>query len=117
VNVRDLLLDKLKELTGRTVDRVDIAAARSPDDIENLQMLTERNVTVSSLERRSKLIAEIKAAISRCESDEYGFCLLCDTQIAPKRLHALPWAMYCIKCQEEKDAAGEQEDSVESAVA
>jgi RNA polymerase-binding transcription factor len=31
---------------------------------------------------------------------EYGICLSCGEAIPAKRLQAVPWAKYCVKCQE-----------------
>ena len=33
----------------------------------------------------------------------YGVCLHCEEDIKPKRLEAVPWAPYCIRCQEAAD--------------
>jgi DnaK suppressor protein len=33
----------------------------------------------------------------------YGACLHCDDEINAKRLAAVPWAAYCLKCQEAAD--------------
>jgi DnaK suppressor protein len=34
----------------------------------------------------------------------YGVCLHCDEDISAKRLSAVPWAAYCINCQELVDS-------------
>jgi DnaK suppressor protein len=46
----------------------------------------------------------VEEALDRLESGDYGVCLACDEPIAEKRLQALPWARYCVKCQEETGA-------------
>jgi DnaK suppressor protein len=55
----------------------------------------------------------VDEAIDRVHSGDYGFCLNCEQPIPPKRLEALPWARYCVACQEE--AALNHEDEVEAA--
>jgi DnaK suppressor protein len=42
----------------------------------------------------------VEEALDRLQSGDYGVCLACEQPIPPKRLHALPWARYCIPCQE-----------------
>ena len=42
----------------------------------------------------------INEALDRLESGDYGICLSCDESIPDKRLTALPWAKYCVPCQE-----------------
>ena len=43
----------------------------------------------------------IEEALDSIHSGDYGVCLSCEEQIPAKRLHALPWAKYCVSCQEE----------------
>jgi len=42
----------------------------------------------------------VEEALDRLDSGDYGTCLSCDEPIAPKRLAAIPWARYCVTCQE-----------------
>jgi len=50
----------------------------------------------------------IEEALDRLHSGDYGTCLACDEPIPAKRLHALPWARYCVSCQEEVGAMQER---------
>jgi DnaK suppressor protein len=45
-------------------------------------------------------LREINDAIRRIETGHYGVCLECEEPISPKRLDAVPWAKYCVVCQE-----------------
>jgi DnaK suppressor protein len=47
-----------------------------------------------------KLLREISDALHRVDSDTYGICLECEEPISTKRLNAVPWARYCVTCQE-----------------
>ena len=42
----------------------------------------------------------INEALDRIESGDYGVCLSCEEGMPNKRLTALPWAKYCVPCQE-----------------
>jgi DnaK suppressor protein len=44
-----------------------------------------------------KLVDE---ALDRLNSGDYGICLACEEPIPAKRLRALSWARYCVKCQD-----------------
>ncbi|HUI55207.1 MAG TPA: TraR/DksA family transcriptional regulator [Bryobacteraceae bacterium] len=48
-----------------------------------------------------KLLREISDALLRIDQDTYGICLECEEPISPKRLDAVPWARYCVTCQEQ----------------
>src|SRR5947209_6631131 len=42
----------------------------------------------------------IEEALDRLAAGDYGVCLACEESIPPKRLRAVSWARYCIKCQD-----------------
>jgi DnaK suppressor protein len=50
----------------------------------------------------------VDEALDRLDSGDYGICLSCEEPIPPKRLRALPWARYCIPCQESAAAGMER---------
>jgi RNA polymerase-binding transcription factor len=52
----------------------------------------------------------VDEALDRLDSGDYGVCLHCEEPIPPKRLRALPWARYCVPCQE---SAARQSASLE----
>ena len=65
-----------------------------------------------------KLLREISDALHRLEQGTYGTCLECEELISIKRLNAVPWARYCVTCQEAiatRIAHGEPEDAFEEA--
>jgi DnaK suppressor protein len=65
-----------------------------------------------------KLLREIADALHRVEIETYGVCAECDEPISAKRLDALPWARYCVTCQEQiaaRIAAGDFVDEYEEA--
>jgi DnaK suppressor protein len=64
--------------------------------------------------RVSSLAAEklrlIDEALARLDEGSYGICDDCGGVIPPKRLAALPWAVYCVPCQERRAALSEDVD-------
>ncbi|MCX6630153.1 MAG: TraR/DksA family transcriptional regulator [Candidatus Solibacter sp.] len=55
----------------------------------------------------------VEEALDRLDAGDYGTCLACDEPIAEKRLRALPWARYCVTCQ---DNAGVELDTYRETV-
>lgn len=45
-------------------------------------------------------LLRIDDALLRIDAGTYGFCVNCNTAMAEKRLNAVPWAPYCLDCQE-----------------
>ena len=65
-----------------------------------------------------KLLREISGALRRIETDQYGICPECEEPISAKRLDAVPWARYCVTCQEQIAAgiaSGDREEEHEEA--
>jgi DnaK suppressor protein len=48
-------------------------------------------------------IEAIDQALSKIESNEYGICESCGDKITPKRLEAIPWTPFCIRCAAEME--------------
>lgn len=46
------------------------------------------------------LLREIADALERLREGTYGTCPDCGMPISRKRLEAIPWARYCVSCQE-----------------
>ena len=66
----------------------------------------------------AKLLREVTDALRRVDTGSYGVCMECEEPISTKRLDALPWAKYCVKCQESiaaRIAAGDFVDEYEEA--
>lgn len=42
----------------------------------------------------------VEEALDRLKTGDYGVCLSCEEPIPPKRLRAICWARYCVRCQE-----------------
>jgi DnaK suppressor protein len=47
-----------------------------------------------------KLLREISDALHRIQQGNYAVCMECEEPISVKRLDAVPWARYCVSCQE-----------------
>ena len=51
----------------------------------------------------------VNEALDRLEAGDFGTCLSCDQEIPAKRLKAVPWARYCVACQDEVGALEQTE--------
>ena len=92
-----------REIKVSLRNRDDIAIEKTSDTIDEVQLAGERELAIRNLDRESSLLRKVRAALARIEDGSFGTCLHCDEEISPKRLKALPWAPYCIRCQEAVD--------------
>ena len=91
---RALLIDKLKD------NDLSVDDSETPDPVDLAVRNYSKNVMLAVSENESRQLALIDEALLRVEDDEYGQCQNCDQEINPKRLAAIPWARYCLNCQE-----------------
>jgi DnaK suppressor protein len=80
------------------------------DSLAKAERITEEDQAQYSLEEAVSLrlngheymqLRQIQEALDRLKLGDFGICLACDEPIPAKRLTALPWAKYCVKCQEQ----------------
>src|SRR5215831_7936550 len=64
----------------------------------------EREFTLGLLENEEHTLKEIAAALGRIERGSFGHCEGCRKAIARGRLHALPYARYCVACARRSQA-------------
>ena len=100
---RAMLEAKKRELSFGLSSREDIVIEKAADTLDEVQFAGERELAIRNLDRESKLLKSIRSALARIEDGSYGVCLHCDTAINPKRLATVPWAAYCVRCQEAAD--------------
>lgn len=109
---REILEAKQAELAQVLRNRDGITIEKSPDALDEVQNAAERELAIRNLDRESNLLRNVRAALHRIDEGNFGICLHCEEDISPKRLNAVPWAPYCIACQEIADK--NQEEGVES---
>ena len=100
---RNTLETKRAELSGSLRNRDEIVIEKAPDALDEVQLAGERELAIRNLDRDSNMLRQIRRALARIADGSYGVCLHCDEDISPKRIAAVPWAAYCIKCQEQVD--------------
>jgi len=109
---RQILLDKrAAALAGLGAKTQSLAKEDRICEEDQAQHSLEEAVSLRLNGHEYQQLRQIQEALDRLQMGEYGVCLACEEPIPAKRLHALPWAKYCVKCQE-KIADGSVEESV-----
>jgi DnaK suppressor protein len=99
---RRLLLKKRDEILAsvRSDPEALQASLQTPDAVEFAVNTAEQDVTAATADLRNQMLREIEGALKRFAGGTYGECEGCNEPINPNRLKALPWARYCVTCQE-----------------
>lgn len=101
---RAALEAKQAELVELLRRRDGIAIEKAADALDEVRLAADRELMIHTLDRESHRLREVRAALARIEEGSYGECLGCGEPIPTKRLDAVPWAAYCVRCQEAVDA-------------
>jgi DnaK suppressor protein len=109
-----ILEAKQAELSAGLRNRDDIAIEKTPDALDEVQLAGERELAIRTLDRESVMLRNVRGALARIADGSYGICMHCEEEIKPKRLDAVPWAKYCIRCQEAADRQEFETDSGDS---
>ena len=112
---KQILDAKQAELARVLRNREAIAIEKSADALDEVQHAAERELAIRNLDRESGLLRQVKGGLARIDDGSYGICVHCEEDINPKRLNAVPWAQYCIQCQELADRRS-REDNDEDGV-
>lgn len=108
---KNLLESKRAELEKVVSNRDAIAIEKSADALDEVQHASERELAIRNLDRESNLLRNVRAALLRIREESFGICVHCEEDISPKRLAAVPWTPYCIRCQEIADRNREHFDN------
>ena len=100
---RAVLTARIAELESFTRNRDGITVERSADQLDEIQAASQRALAVCNLDREFNLLRDARAALGRIQEGSFGTCQECEEDIHPKRLAAVPWAIFCIQCQEAAD--------------
>ena len=99
-NYYTALRAKSAELASSLRSRGEIAVQTSAESLEQMLLATQRDLAIETIDRKSQLLGEVTAALERLSDGTFGSCEECGCEIPEKRLRALPWARYCVRCQE-----------------
>ncbi len=73
----------------RAADMVDMATDAS---------IQEFLYSLSNSDR--EMLKAVEDALTLMDDNDFGECVECEEKISKKRLNAVPWARYCVSCQE-----------------
>jgi len=88
--IEDLRRDQAQEFDSEPADEMD--SARTTEEIETHAGL---------IARAEEKLRYLDEAVARFDAGKYGRCLKCRGAIPVERLTAIPFASYCLDCQQE----------------
>jgi DnaK suppressor protein len=106
---RQLLETRIAELEAvaagaKREARVD--AAKHADPADQAVSEYERQGLAHKAAAAQQTLRILKQARERLRQGSFGECAECGGEIEMKRLEAIPWTRYCVKCQEIREQGG-----------
>ena len=102
--IRQMLEEKSSELRAQigvpTAHAVLHAVADPFDSADWAEKSHEEWIFLQKNNFDMALLREVEGALERLRDGTYGTCMECGMPVSRKRLEALPWARYCVTCQE-----------------
>ena len=108
---KKILEGKQSELAQVLRRRDGIAIEKAADALDEVQYAAERELAIRNLDRESNMMRLVRLALQRVDDGSYGVCVNCEEPINPRRLQAVPWAPYCIRCQEMADQSRTEDEA------
>jgi DnaK suppressor protein len=79
------------------------------DAVESSEADIQDDIEFALIQMKSETLNKINDALIRLEQGDYGNCFDCGSEIAEKRLRALPFAVRCKDCEEAREVAEQRE--------
>jgi DnaK suppressor protein len=102
--VRQLLVDHRNQILAMYENDVragqEASDEGSDDVVDRANNAYSRELLFSLSDGERHTLLRVEEALQRLEQGVYGVCTNCGNEIRPGRLKAVPWARYCIDCQE-----------------
>jgi DnaK suppressor protein len=113
--LRKMLEDRRRELMSAVQGKIrDVRSAEGKerevlDQGESSEVDIQEDIEFALIQMKSETLNKIDAALRRLEEGTYGNCFECGDEIAEARLKALPFAVRCKDCEEERETAEQRE--------
>lgn len=101
--LKDKLMDERQVLSQDIARNKETSAPVELDQtvqgrLSRMDAIQQQQMALATARRRGQRLALIDQALKRIEDDDYGYCLICDEEIAARRLELDPAIAVCTDC-------------------
>jgi DnaK suppressor protein len=113
--LKKMLEDRRRELMNEVQGRMrDVRSEASKDrevldQGESSEVDIQDDIEFALIQMKAETLTKINEALRRLDEGSYGNCFECGEEIAQPRLRALPFAVRCKDCEEERENAEQRE--------
>ena len=108
--LRKELLNKKEELlVSLGINSKRVAEAERTSEEDSITVVNDEFLQLNLNRVRYAELRQVESALALLDLGEHGTCTECGASISSKRLQAVPWATYCVECQD-KAADGKAQE-------
>ena len=113
--LRKMLEERRRELMTAVQDKMrDVRAEGGKDrDVldqgESSEVDIQEDIEFALIQMKSETLSKVNEALRRLDENTYGNCFECGDEIAEARLRALPFAVRCKDCEEQRENSERRE--------
>jgi len=98
---KKLLIQKREDLLKVILKKKcsDLPYTEIGDEIDVASQSAEKEMLFEVNDYEKSMLENIEHALKKIEELNFGICELCKKRIPSNRLKAMPWARYCVSCQ------------------
>lgn len=94
------LVESLRRLEDETL----ALETDSAQDIGDRSVLSiSKESLFDQISQQRTILRLVEGALGRISDGSFGVCANCEDEISTRRLEALPWTQYCLRCQENRE--------------
>ena len=99
----ELRISELNRIVSAAAKEAQADSARHADPADQAAAEYDRQAMTHKVATARQLLRTLTETLERIQRGEFGQCADCGGDIEPKRLEVLPWAGYCVKCQQTRE--------------
>jgi len=113
--LKKMLEERRRVLMSAVQGKIRDARAEGPKDRdvldqgESSEVDIQEDIEFALIQMKSETLNKVLEALRRLDENTYGNCFECGDEISEARLRALPFAVRCKDCEEERETAEQRE--------
>jgi DnaK suppressor protein len=113
--LKKMLEDRRRELMTEVQGKIRDVRAESGkerdvlDQGESSEVDIQEDIEFALIQMKSETLNKVNEALRRLDENTYGNCFECGDEISEARLRALPFAVRCKDCEQERETAAQRE--------
>lgn len=92
--------EEVRQFLGRLKHETSLDLDSAHDNADRCVISLSKESLFEKSSQRRTLLRLIEAALRRIGDGSFGVCVTCGDAIQDRRLEALPWTQFCLRCQE-----------------